>query len=108
MPVIRAAIRTYPVVTEGREIDQIEGSQGAWASAELGMAVLGVQLQPWRTSWRQLRCPLAGGQHEGAQGIARTRVVLCPRLACCQSEAARHHIPGLCALSARDLGQAAA
>ena len=33
--------------------------------------------------------------------------MLCPRLACCQSEAARHHIPGLYALSARDLGQAA-
>ena len=30
-----------------------------------------------------------------AQGIARTRVVLSRRLACCQSEAARHHISGL-------------
>jgi hypothetical protein len=30
-----------------------------------------------------------------AQGIARTRAVLCPTLACCQSEAARHHTLGL-------------
>lgn len=29
-----------------------------------------------------------------AQGIARTRVVLCPRLACCQSEAAGHRYRG--------------
>ena len=35
------------------------------------------------------------GTARAAQGIARTRVVLSRRLACCQSEDARHHISGL-------------
>jgi hypothetical protein len=42
-----------------------------------------------------VRAARGPGKELPARGIARTRAVLSRRLACCQSEAAWHHVSGL-------------